>query len=84
MYIETTIAGIPCQVRVDTFRVTSGNYSPQAETPDEYFGSRDIEFSVFDRKGYQASWLEAKLTSQDRIRIEEEIEKHLKKEADEY
>lgn len=84
MYIETTIAGIPCQVRIDTFHVTKGNYSPQAETPEEYSGIRDIEFSVFDRRRYQAAWLKDKMTNKDRERIEEEIEEFLKEEANEY
>jgi len=78
--MKTTIAGIPCEVRAVTLFVTKGNYSPQAETPDEYFGARDIEFDVYDRKGYPAAWLEAKMTEEDRWRIEDELIEEAKQE----
>lgn len=71
--MQTSIQGISCQVRVDTLHITKGNYSPQAETPDEFYGYKDIEFSVFDRKGYPAGWLEDKMTDEDCYRIEQEI-----------
>jgi hypothetical protein len=73
MVMDTKIAGIPCQVRVGYVHVTKGNFSPQAETPDEYFGVREIEFTVCDRRGREAPWLANKLTEEDRQRIEDEI-----------
>ncbi len=73
MNIESTISGIPCLIRVGRCIVKSGNYSPQAETPDEYFGYKEIEFTVLDRKGYPAPWLEKKLTDDDTDRIENQI-----------
>ncbi len=36
-------------------------------------GARDIEFTVLDRKGYKANWLERKMTAADKNRIEQEI-----------
>lgn len=71
--METKVAGIPCQVRVGYVHVTKGNFSPRAETPDEYSGVREIEFDVCDRRGRPAPWLANKLTDEDRERIETEI-----------
>lgn len=67
--MKTRIAGIPCEVRLTHCLVTKGNYSLVAETPDEYYGLREVEFDVYDKKGYRASWLEALLTDGERQRI---------------
>ena len=71
--IEARIQGIPCQVDVTYFYSKSGTYSRQAETPDEYYGCTEIEFEVYDRKGYKAAWLERKMTDDDRAYIEEKV-----------
>ena len=75
------VAGIPCIIEVDRLYVTEGNYSPQAETPEEYHGACEIEFTVFDRKGRYAAWLEKKLTDDDRARIETEAIENAKRYA---
>lgn len=71
--MESRIAGIPCQVRVGHVYVTKGNFSPCAETPEEYYGVREVEFDVCDRHGRPAPWLSKKMTDDDRSRIETEI-----------
>ena len=78
--MKTRIAGIPCEVRLTHYCVTKGNYSPKAETPDEYFGIREIEFNVYDRKGYRADWLEAKLTDEARRLVEDDLIKEVQTE----
>ena len=67
------VAGIPCLIRVDYVHITRGNYSSRAETPDEYYGDRTIEFTVCDRRGRPAPWLENKMCDQDTCDIEELI-----------
>ena len=73
--IESRIAGIPCIIRVDTcivvppFRDSPHN----CDSSDDYYGYRDVEFTVLDRKGYKAAWLERKMTVADKNRIEQEI-----------
>lgn len=73
MIFPSTIAGIPCQIRVT-------DYAPgiptcwdcpmeDADPPEDSI----FEFEVLDRRGYAASWLAAKLTEGDRLRIEEEF-----------
>jgi hypothetical protein len=71
--IAFRVAGIPCLIRVDYVHITSGTYSRQAETPDEYYGDRTIEFTVCDRRGRPAPWLERKMNDQDTLDIEELI-----------
>lgn len=71
--MDSRIAGIPCQVRVDHVCVTKGSFSPRAETPEEYYGVREVDFTVCDRRGRPATWLEAKMTDAEKRRIEDEI-----------
>jgi hypothetical protein len=40
---------------------------------DHYGGWSDVEFEVYDRKGYKAKWLEKKMTAEDEKRIINEL-----------
>lgn len=70
MIFEATVAGIPCQIKVE-------NYIPGQDA--KCYGSElydwcppepeEIEFTVLDRKGYVANWLQKKLTEDDEIEI---------------
>ena len=71
--METQIQGIPCQIDVTTCTVVKGSYSYNAPSDWDYYGYSEIEFEVYDRKGYPALWLERKMTDADRSRIEQEI-----------
>lgn len=71
--IKSRVAGIPCLIRVDYVHITKGTYSCQAETPDEYYGDCTIEYTICDRRGRPAPWLEKKANDQDRRDIEELI-----------
>ena len=70
---NTKIGGIPCQCEVTFYsppspmRITGTGYG-DAEPP-EY---EEFEFTVLDRKGYKAPWLQRKLTSADASRLTEE------------
>lgn len=71
--INAEIAGIPCLIEVTHYYAGRpmiwGNTMADAE-PEE---PEEIEYDVRDRKGYQAAWLERKLTDEDRERIAELI-----------
>ena len=70
---STHIQGIPCLINVTSYYPGyKGWYDgpPERCYPDE---PEEIEWEVRDRKGYQAPWLERKLTKADRIRIENEL-----------
>lgn len=70
--MRTTIAGIPCQVDI-TY------YEPyQSATWHEEASGGELEFDVYDRKGYRAAWLERKVTEDDEVRIFAEWEADLK------
>jgi len=73
--IETTISGIPCQVEADSILIVPPWKGSAHNCPSDldYYGYSEIEFTVYDRKGYKAAWLEKKLTSDDIERIELEI-----------
>ncbi len=76
--IESQVAGIPCLIQIDTY-VNVKPWKGSAHTcdnSDDFYGYTDIEFTVLDRKGYKAAWLEKKLTAADKKRIEQEIINH--------
>ena len=71
--MNTRISGIPCQVDVTTYQL----YRPARLTghPDQYAPPEyeEINFTVFDRRGRPAPWLERKLDDADRKRIINEL-----------
>ena len=73
MVFATQINGIPCLCQVDAYspgspmRITGTGFG-DAEPP-EY---EEFEFTILDRKGYKAPWLQRKLTSADASRLTEE------------
>lgn len=73
MIIETRIAGIPCLIDAQV-NVQQGSYSRNAPSDWDYHGWVEVEsFTVLDRRGRPAPWLEAKMTDKDIQRIEEEL-----------
>lgn len=55
----TTIAGIPCGIAIDHYtpeRINNRGH-PDNREPDD---PAEVEFTVLDRKGYPAKWLEAR------------------------
>jgi len=71
--LSSTVSGIPCLIQVDRCLVVKGSYSYNAPSDWDYYGYQEIEFTVLDRKGYPAPWLERKMTDDDTDRIESEI-----------
>ncbi len=70
---DSHVQGIPCQVEVTDFISVRGSYSHNAPSDVDYHGYTDYDYTILDRKGYPAKWLERKLTALDRERIESEI-----------
>lgn len=59
----TVLGGLPITVRY----TVRGYYFPATRTsPPEY---PEIEFSIYDRKGYYAGWVENRLTPDDEEHI---------------
>lgn len=69
---ESTIAGIPCQIEIENFQpiIPAKLSGPPEDCYPEEGG--EVEYSVLDRRGYPAPWLERKLTRADEQRIEQE------------
>jgi len=59
---ESSINGIPCQILVTSYidekPIIRGAWE------DSHPGHFEFEFEVYDRKGYRANWLEAKLNDE--------------------
>jgi hypothetical protein len=75
--LETRVAGIPCIVGVTHFESVRGSFSYHAASDMDYHGYIECEFTVCDRRGRPAPWLERKLTSEDISRIDAEIEEQM-------
>lgn len=75
--IETRVAGIPCLIGVTYFESVRGSYNYHAASDLDYYGYTEVEFEVLDRRGRLAPWLERKLTSKERERIEQEIAENM-------
>ena len=78
MEFHSKVCGIPCIVKVITYRKAvpvkiwgSGMGDCDPPEPEEF------EFQLLDRKGYSAAWLESKLTPADEQRIYEDFHTHL-------
>lgn len=74
-YVDTRISGIPCKVRVDRVEIVPPWTGSSINCPsaDDYYGYSEVEFTVCDRRGRVAPWLERKMTGSDYERIESEI-----------
>lgn len=71
--IETHVAGIPCQAAMTGGYYQRPDEGTWASDWDYYGGWFDVEFEIYDRKGYRAAWLDKKMTSADEARIIAEL-----------
>lgn len=68
-YVEVRVQGIPCIATLQRYTPrVEGKYLGAAEDcfPDD---PENVEFNLYDRKGYAADWLWAKMTSKDELAI---------------
>ena len=66
--IETRIQGIPCQVQA-THVFVQPALGPRCDSDWDASGYAEVEFQIYDRKGYKADWLQAKMSEKDEARI---------------
>ena len=70
MKFETKISGIPCVCEVHTFIPAKASHRSMAwEDCYEEDAKGLFEYSILDRKGYKARWLEEKITDDDHDRL---------------
>lgn len=75
--MRSHIAGIPCQIAVTSY--TPADSGGPFEPPS----GPEIEYEVYDRRGYKANWLLAKLTDDDDLAILEQHEATIRESRDE-
>ena len=74
------VAGIPCTIQVDRLFVQEP-LGPNCDSDWDCYGYTEFDFTVCDRNGRPAPWLERKLTNEDRERLEVEAIKCAKEYA---
>lgn len=61
MIFEYNICGIPCKIRVNDYISVRGSFSRDAPSDLDYYGYEEVDYTVLDRKGYEAKWLARKI-----------------------
>jgi len=56
--VELMVDGIPCKAKVSRYKKHKGTMSRFAPDPETYLGWTDLSYTLLDRKGYPAPWLE--------------------------
>ena len=69
------ISSIPCAIQVDHF-FKQKPLGRNCDSDWDCMGYTEVEFTVCDRRGRPAPWLERKLTPGDIERLKAEIEAH--------
>ena len=83
MIFDSHIQGIPCEIEVTSYAPIVHSCRSLDPRRDSY-DPGEFEFEVRDRRGYAAPWLEAKMTQEDRQRIEDEHAMHLEQDRIEH
>ena len=59
--IEVRVCGIPALADVTLYNVVKGSFRWDEVSDLDYRGYTELEFDLYDRRGYRAKWLEAKM-----------------------
>lgn len=70
--LQARIQGIPCQVKA-TYIFVQKPLGPNCDSDWDCYGYSNVDFDVYDRKGYPADWLQRKMTKADEARIVEQL-----------
>lgn len=73
--IEARVAGIPCTIRVDHY-YHQRPLGIHCDSREDCYGYTDVEYTICDRRGRPAPWLERKETKEDSERIIKAIEEY--------
>lgn len=71
--LNVVVAGIPALVFVERLVRVKGSFSRDAPSDLDFYGYVDLEYYLYDRKGYRAEWLERKLSESDLEEIESRV-----------
>ena len=81
--IDTRIQGIPCGIRITHYH-RQKPLGPRADSDIDARGYTDAEYTVLDREGYPALWLDRKIKDEDNERILALIDDYKENEHDTY
>ena len=81
--IDTHIAGIPCQIKITSY-FRQKPLGPRAASDIDARGYTDAEYTVLDREGYPALWLDRKIKDEDNERILALIDAYKEHDNDDY
>jgi len=70
--IDVIICGIPASVYIQHAHYNKPNHASW-DSDIDYQGGWDLEYTICDRKGYPAPWLEKKMSFYDVERVEAAI-----------
>ena len=80
--IDTHIQGIPCGIKITSY-FRQKPLGPRADSDYDAMGYTDAEYTVLDREGYPALWLDRKIKNEDNERILALIDDYKEHENDE-
>ncbi|MGI9141975.1 MAG: hypothetical protein ACR2IJ_02185 [Fluviibacter sp.] len=80
--LEARVAGIPCLVDVHYVSIVQGSFRYDAPSDLDYLGYTELDYTICDRRGRPAPWLERKATTQDISDIETLIIREAENEDD--
>ena len=80
--IDTHIQGIPCGIVITSY-FRQKPLGPRADSDYDAMGYTDAEYTVLDREGYPAPWLDRKIKDEDNERILALIDQFKEQEQDE-
>lgn len=77
LVFDSRIRGIPCQVEVNHFQRAEPGFT--AGPPDVCYPPtpEEFEFTVLDRRGTPAPWIESLMTDEDKRRVRADFEQLL-------
>ena len=72
--VSVSVKGIPALAHVTDFVRVPAAANPRLAPSDlDAWGYLDMEYEIYDTKGYKAEWLEKKMDDRDKENIEVEI-----------
>lgn len=80
IFLPVRIAGIPCTVEIHTAEEHKGSFSYDAPSDLDYHGYWELDYTICDRRGNPANWLESKASPADIAAVEEAIRDFASKE----
>lgn len=77
--IEIRVAGIPAIARLHTYTVVKPWRGSPHNCPSsmDYYGYSEMEYTICDRNGRDAPWLERKVDAEEREKIELQIHQYM-------